>query len=151
MVPHERADPPPAKVGERTKLSGVGGTDAQDLAELIIRKRDGITSSARRRVLDAAQPDVGVAPGDGLIDRRVGDLDEAGLAAQPLRDELGDIDVEPDDARGVGGIGFDIRRAAFGVAGPPQERRRFVPKAWQGRPGPTAAIVETNRTIERSI
>ena len=120
--PAERANAPAAQVGELTKLSGVRRSDTQHLAKLIIRKGDSVAGPARGRVFDAAQSDVGVAPGDRLIDRRERDLDEAGLAAESACDELGDLDIEADDAGRVGWIGFDIRRAAFGVTGPSEKR-----------------------------
>ena len=113
----------PRKIGERAKLSGVRRADTQHLAKLIIRKGDRVAGPPRGRVFDAAQPDVGVASGNGLIDRRERDLDEAGLAAESGCDELGDLDIEADDARRVGRIGLDIRRAAFGIAGPAEKRR----------------------------
>ena len=125
----ERANAPAAQVGERTKLSGVCGSDTQHLAKLIIRKGDRVAGPARGRVFDAAQPDVGVAAGNRLIDRRERDLDEAGLAAESACDELGDLDIEADDAGRVGGIGFDIRRAAFGVTGPSRTAAGFVQKS----------------------
>ena len=140
----------PAQVGERTELSGVRRADAQHLAKLIIRKRHRVAGPARGRVFDAAQSDVGVAAGDGLIDRRERDLDEAGLAAESSRDELGDLDIEADDARRVGGIGLDIRRAAFGVTGPSEKRRRLCQKRGRASEA-SSATVATSRSIERPI
>ena len=124
----------PAQIGERAKLSGVGRADAQHLAKLIIRKGDRVAGAPRRRVLDAAQADVGVAARDRLIDRCKGDLDEARLAAQPPRDQLGDLDVEADDARRVGRVGLDVTarrpRRRPPIGSPPE----IAPKAWQRRP-----------------
>ena len=118
----------PRKSASVTKLPGVRRSDAQHLAKLIIRKRDRVAGPARGRVFDAAQPDVGVAPGNRLIDRRERNLDKAGLAAESARDELGDLDIEADDASRVGGIGFDIRRTALGVAGPSENWSGSVKK-----------------------
>ncbi len=112
----------PRKSASCTKLSGVRRSDTQHLAKLIIRKGDSVAGPARGRVFDAAQSDVGVAPGNRLIDRRERDLDEAGRAAESACDELGDLDIEADDAGRVGWIGFDIGRAAFGVTGPSEKR-----------------------------
>ena len=146
----ERADAPPAQIGERAKVSGVGVADAQDFAELVVRKRDGIAGPPRGRVFDAAQADVRVAAGNRLIDRCKGDLDEARLAAKALRDKLGDLDVEADDARWVGGIGFDVRRAAFGVARPSEDGGDCA-KSVAAPAEANSATVATSRNIERPI
>ena len=46
-----------------------------------------------------------------------------GDAAEAGGEQLRDVDLEADDARRIGGIGLDERRAAFGVAAPAQFRR----------------------------
>jgi hypothetical protein len=74
--------------------------------------------AARRQVLEPAQPDVEVAARDGGVEAGERDLHEARRAAKLASDERGNLDVEADDARRVGRIGFDERRAAFGVAAP---------------------------------
>ena len=113
----------PAQILERAQPPGVLGSHRQHLAELVIGNGDGERRSPRRRVLDAAQPDIRVAARDRLIDRREGDHDESRRTAHAARDERRDLDVEADDLLGIGGIGLDERRAALRVAGPAQLRR----------------------------
>ena len=114
----ERADAAAAQVRERAKLSGVRGPDAEDLAELVIRNGDGVACPAGGRILDAAEADLGVAARDRLVDRGERDLDELRLPAEATGNQLGDVDVESRNSRRIGGIGFDVRRAALGIAGP---------------------------------
>ncbi len=58
-----------------------------------------------------------------------------GVRPSALRDELGDLDVEAADDGRVGRVGFDVRRAAFRVAAPAQDRAADGPgRAWGGLP-----------------
>ena len=43
---------------------------------------------------------------------------EARRAAEARRDKTGDFDIQADDAIRLLRVGLDVRRAAFGVAGP---------------------------------
>jgi len=76
----------------------------------------------RRRVLDAAQADVGVTAGNRLVDLAKIDVDELGPAAEPARHQRRDLDVEANEIVGSGRIGLDERRAPFGVARPAKDR-----------------------------
>ena len=78
------------------------------------------SAAPRRDVLDAAQADVEVAALRRLIERGERDLHELRRAAELARDQLRDLDVEADDLRRIARVGFDKRRAAFGVAAPAQ-------------------------------
>src|SRR6476646_4431221 len=42
-------------------------------------------------------------------------------------DEVGDVDFEADQTGRIGGIGFDVRGAAFGIAAPDQGRGNLGP------------------------
>ena len=90
----ERADAPAGEIGQRAKAPGVRGADAQHFAKRVVRDRGRHRGPPRRRVLDAAQADVGVAAGDGLIDGSEPDEDEPRRAPEAARDALGDLHVE---------------------------------------------------------
>ena len=111
----ERPDAPAAQIGERAEARGVARPHGQHFAEFVVGDGDGERRASRRRVLDAAHPDVEVAARHRGVDR--GDLDEPRRPPEP-RDELGDLDVEADHARRVVRVGLDVRRAAFRVAAP---------------------------------
>ena len=107
----------------------------QHFAELVIRNGDRQRRAARRRVLDAAQADVGVAARDRLIDRGERDVDElAASRPSPRAMQLGDLDVEADELR------RDRRDRPRRTARRLQGRRpiggspEIVPKAWQRPP-----------------
>ena len=68
---------------------------------------------------------VGIVPLDRLFDRGERDHDEARHASEALRHERRDFDVEADDLIGMGRIGLHERRAAFGIARPPQLGRQY--------------------------
>ena len=125
-MPPSVADAAAPQIGERPVALRVGAADAQDLAEscstgIVVRQRRAVGG----RVFDAVEAEVRVAPGDRLGDGRKGDVDESRRASETARQQIGDLDLEADDAIGAGRIGLDIRRAAFGVSGPDQFRRRL--------------------------
>ena len=119
----QRADLASAQVGERPEAGHVRCPHAQHFAESIVGNGQGQRRSARQRVLDAAQADVRVAPGDGLVDRREHDLHELRRAPQAACEEAGDLDVEADLLLRMRRVGLDKRRAAFGVARPAKQAR----------------------------
>ena len=92
----QRGDLAAAQIGERAEARHVRGPDAQDFAELVVGNRQRQRGAARQRVFDAAQADVRVAPGDGLVDRRERDLDELRRAPEAAREQARDLDVEAD-------------------------------------------------------
>ncbi len=65
----QRGHAPAAEIGERAIARGVGVADAEDFAKFVVRNGRRERGPARRRVLDAAQRDVGIAPLDRLIER----------------------------------------------------------------------------------
>ena len=73
----------PARSASVRNARRVGVADAQHLAEFVVRNRRGERSAARRRVFDAAQADVGVAPRDRLIDRGEGPRTNRGVRFRP--------------------------------------------------------------------
>ena len=85
-------------------MRGVGVADAQHLAELVVRHRDRHRGAARRRVLDAAQPDLGVAARDGLIDRVERHEHELRRPAEAAREQIRDLDVEAHEHVGIVGL-----------------------------------------------
>ena len=123
--PAQRADAAASKVGQRAEARDVGSPDAQDLPERVVRDRRRHGGAPRRRVLDAAQPDVGVTPGDRLVDGRVADEDEPRHPPETPRDERRNLDVEPHQRVRLLGICLHERSAAFGIPGPSQNRRRI--------------------------
>ena len=147
----ERADALAAQIGERAEPRRVGVADAEHFAELVVRKRDRHRRAARRRVFDAAQADVGVAAGDALIDRAKRDVDELRRPAESGGEQLGDLDVEADEPIGVRGIGFDERRAAFGIAGPAQHARLRCAPTTALDAGQAIAEANAHRRIARTI
>ena len=52
-------------------------------------------------------------------------LTKRGCAPEAARDQIGDFDVEAHEFIGLGGIGFDERRAAFRIAGPEEFTAAF--------------------------
>jgi hypothetical protein len=120
----ERRDLAAAQIGQRMHPAGVGVADAEDFAELVVRHRHRQRCAAGRRVLDAAHADVGVAADDALVDRFEADVDELGTSAERAREQLRDLDVEPDQPIRMRGIGFDKRRATLRVSSPFQRRLR---------------------------
>jgi hypothetical protein len=130
----ERADTPAAQVLEVPQSCGVGGSDAQDFAKLIIRNRDGVRRTPCGGILDPVQPDFRIAAGDGLIDQCEGGIDELCLAAESARNQRGDINVEADYPGWIGGIGLDKRGAPFRIAGPPEHCRALRGKVMLARP-----------------
>ena len=92
----QRADLASAQIGERAEARHVCGPHAQHFAEFVVGNRQRQRRSARQRVLDAAQADVRIAPGDGLVDRREHDLNELRRAPEAAREQASDLDVETD-------------------------------------------------------
>ena len=113
----------PFQIGERAIAIAIAVANREHFAEFVIRDAGGERLAPRRNVFDAAQADVEVASLRGLIERRELHLQELRRAAQLSRDQLGDLDVEADQLRGIARIGFNERRAAFGIAAPPQRLR----------------------------
>jgi hypothetical protein len=99
-------------------LTRVGRSNAENFAKLIIGNGDCIRCAPRRSVLDAAQPDLGVAARNRLVDGCEGNFDELRLAPQAAGNQFGDVDIEANNFGRIGGIGFDIRRPAFRVPTP---------------------------------
>ena len=110
----------PRRSSSVRKRSRSARADREDLAKLVVRDGDSQAGAAGGAVLDPAQADVEVAARGGRVEGREADLHEARNAAESVGEELRDLDIEADDARGVGRIGFDERRAAFGVTTPAQ-------------------------------
>jgi hypothetical protein len=110
------------QVRERAEAVLVGGADGEDHAELVVRDRRGHSGPPRRDLLEAAEADLEVAAPQRLVDRRERDEGEPGLPVEVSGDEVGDVDFEADQTGGIGGIGFDVRGAAFGIAAPDQGR-----------------------------
>jgi len=77
------------------------------------------------RIFDAAETDVGVAPGDREIDRHERDVEELGRPMQAPHEEIRNFDIESDDGLRMRRVGFDKRRAAFRIAGPAENGWRF--------------------------
>ena len=116
--PAERGYPAAGEVFERAESVAVGVANAQHLAELVVGDGDRHRRAAGRRVLDAAQPDLGVAARHRLVDGGVLDDHELRRPPESARDQLRDLDVEPDHRLGVARARLDERRSSFGVAGP---------------------------------
>ena len=121
----QRRDAAAAQVGERPVALRIGRANAQDFPESVVRNRRGQRRAVGRRVLDAVQAEVRIAAGDRLGEVRERDVDEARRAAQTAGQQIGDLDLETDDAIRVGRVGLDIGRAALGIAGPDQFGRRI--------------------------
>ncbi len=119
----ERADLASPQIRERAEARHVGCPYAQDFAELVVGNRQRQRRPARQRVLHAAQADVRIAPGDGLVDRREHDLNELRRAPEAAREQVSDLDVETHLPVRVRGIGLDKRRTALGIARPAEHRR----------------------------
>ena len=134
VVPPSVATRRPRRVGERAKARRVGGAHREHLAKLVVRQRHGERRAPRRRVLDAVERDVEVAARSGLVERRERDLDELRRRPSSLAMSSAISTSKPTHARGILRVGFDVRRAALRVAGPP-ERRRLLRFAAAGREG----------------
>ena len=75
-----------------------------------------------------------------------GDKDESRCAAEPACNQLGDLDVEADEARWIVRVGFDERRAAFRIAAPAElgRRLRAPPDASRRQMAETAPMEATS-------
>ena len=118
----ERRDATAAQIRERAEALAVGGAHREHLAKLVVRHARGDHRAARRRVLDAVEPDVEVAAHGGLVERCERDLDELRRATELLSDQLRDLDVEADELRRILGVRLHERRPALGVAAPAKDR-----------------------------
>jgi hypothetical protein len=118
----QRTDATALQIGKRVQPACVSIADRDHLTEGVVGNRRRHRRASRRRVFHAAQPDVRGAAFDRLVDRGVRDEEESRSSVQTAGDQLGNLDVEPADFRRVGGVGFDERRAAFGIARPFQFR-----------------------------
>jgi hypothetical protein len=56
---------------------------------------------------------------------------EPRFTAETAGEQGGDLDIEAAQAARIGGIGFDKRRAAFGVPAPAQQRPTGI-RSWVG-------------------
>ena len=108
----------PRRSASDRNLSRSRRADGEHFAELVVRNRGRDRRAARRRVLDAAEADVEVAADRGLIERGERHLDELRRAAERLRDQLGDLDVEPTTI--CGSFGSASTYGAPPSASPPQ-------------------------------
>jgi hypothetical protein len=118
----KRGNTPAVQVLERAIAITIALPHRQDLAKLVIRDGDGEAGAAGGAVLDATQSDVEVAACRRCIEARERDLHEPGYAAEPLSEQLRDVDVETDDPGRIRRVGLHEGRTAFGVAAPPQLR-----------------------------
>ena len=114
----EGPDIPAPQVGQRPETRPIGVADAQHLAEFVIRNGHGQGGAPRRRVLDAAEAEVGVATLDRLVERCERDGDEPWDAVQSARQQGGDVDVEAHHLVGARRVRLNERRTAFRVARP---------------------------------
>ena len=121
----ERADGLAPQIREGSNSSGVGVAHAEHFSELVIRDRHRERGASGGRVFDAAHADVRVAAGDALIDGLVLDVQKLRRAAETAGEQIGNLDIEADDAIGARRVGFDEGRAPLGVARPAQHARRF--------------------------
>ncbi len=109
--------------GEAGEARCVGIAHGQHLAEFVVGHRHRHRGATRRRVLDAAEPNFGVAASDRLVDRGKGDEDELGRAPEAPGEQCGDVDVEADQFVRPVGTRLDERGTTFGIAGPAKRLR----------------------------
>ncbi len=128
----QRRHPVAPQIGQRPEAGGVGVADAQDFTKFVVRNRGRRGRAARRRVFDAAQPDIGVATADRLVQRHEGDHHEPRRPPESPCDEPGQLDIEPDELIRMTRIRLDERCAALGIAGP-KEFARCVCRCGKGQ------------------
>ena len=130
----KRGDALASQIGQRAEAARIGRAHGQHLAELVVGYRDREARAPGRAVLDPAQGDVEIPARDRRVDTREPGLDESRSAAEAGGEQLRDLHVEADDARGIGRVGLDVRRAALGVTAPAQlGLRRGVCPRWPPR------------------
>ncbi len=121
----QRADVLVAQIRQRPEPRRIGVAYGEDFAEFVIRHGHRMRRPACRRVLDAAQADVGVTARDRLIDLPEVDVHEFRPPAEAASHQRGDFDVEADEIVRARRVGLDERRAAFGIASPAKDLDLF--------------------------